>query len=358
MPANRTKPARTLWTLCLALLWLCPVAVGCSGARSAYYRAVREYQPAGSLLQVTQTAEANAVIKTARTLGFVAPPGCGQAAAGSKTAGTADCPLLMAELETAAIKRGYAVVSWRTIVTSATPVEAARALGADLVLRVRETKSQVQPATDLRPGKVRFLLRTAAASPRQVTLRVADEAALGSRCQPGFEQLAKQQLPARALILDALGATTGKPIWSATRRFANEESPSGRFYSEQSVRVLARSNWARSFGAGLIAVSAITYFAVWTRDSEEPFALGAARDAGTYSAIPGVAAAGLVGAAFAPRSLWSYPDPQPLLCSRGEARWLYGASAKASRAAIRGRQFARQAIERLQSAAHNSEAKR
>jgi len=336
--------------LCFALLWLCLGAVGCSGVRSAYYRAVREHQPAGSLLEVTQTAEANAVIKTARTLGFVAPPGCGQAAAGSKTAGMADCPLLMAELETAAIKRGYAVVSWRATVSSATPAEAARALGADLVLRARETNGKLQPATDLRPGKDRFLLRTVAASPRQVTLRVADEAALGARCRSGFERLAQQRLPARTLVLDALGPTSGKPIWSAKRRFANEESSSGRFYAEQSVRVVARSNLAKVFGAGLIVAAAVGVVVVTTKGDDIA--------AGAHSAIAGVAAAGLAGAVFAPRSLWSYPDPQPLLCSRGEARWLHGASAKASRAAIRGRQFAGQAIERLQSAARNSEAKR
>lgn len=213
------------WILCGVVVSL----LGCAGPRTYGVRFNLEGQRQVDLASTPPSPEVATILRGATTLAFNPPDACRDVkAAGAGASEVSNvmrlsCGVLMTELEGAAAREGFQVVSWQTLRGSAPAITYAKENHVDVLFELNDLSFDV-PVQDLYTfTDVSFFSRddkTNAIKP----LVVSDALGTGKRCQ---EQFLKNFDPTLTVTLDAKMVTVadGRVRWAFrdTRRERADE---------------------------------------------------------------------------------------------------------------------------------------
>lgn len=293
-------------------------ALGCAGPRAYVAEMNLEARRIVETANAEPTPEARNVVKAASTIAFNPPDVCRDTKAAGPGATEVSnvlrlqCGVLMTELEGAASRAGFSVVSWQTLRGgTGRPIEYARENKVDLLFEVNDLSFDI-PVQDLYSFTgVTYLQRKAEGGPFS-PLVVHDARGVAKRCQEDFWRKAA---PPLTVTIDVKMVTVadGRVRW--TYRNTKSEERSEKLRVTRTWIVNPTSNVGSSVtGAGLgIALSGLVFVLVPAISPDEP-STRSLRD--TLQKVGGVAIG--VGAALALVGLlipMQYPDPDAMICS-------------------------------------------
>ena len=290
-------------------------ASGCAGAK--LYIVDMDLQSR----RVLQTAnaepapEARAIVKLATSLAFNPPDVCTDVkAAGAGATEVSNvmrlqCGVLMTELEAAATRAGFSVLSWQTL-RSGRAIDYARTNNVDIIFEVNDLSFDI-PVQDLYSvTNMSFRERPVSGGPVK-PLVVADTMATAKRCQ---EQYWKTAQPTQTVTLDVkmVSVADGRVRWTYRDTRTDDTGEKLQVTRSWVAGPEQRLSSLAGLGAGAIgggAVLALLPLLIAPETQSER------ATANTLQAVGGVAigvgVASLIVAFILPRD---YPSPDSILC--------------------------------------------
>lgn len=259
--------------------------------------------------------EAKDIVKQATSLAFNPPDACSDvkaAGAGASEVGNVmrlQCGVLMTELEAAATRAGFSVLSWQTL-RGGRAIDYAREKNVDLLFEVNDLSFDL-PVQDLYSvSNVAFFEAKAEGGVRQ-PLVVPDAMGTARRCQ---EQYWKAATPAQTVTLDVklVSVNDGRVRW--TYRDTLSDDLGQRLQVERSWLAHPQPGGSGLFSASAVGIGAglalllIPVIDPPVSDKE----VATARTLQTIGGVAvGVGVAALVASFLIPQP---YPSPDAVLC--------------------------------------------
>ena len=292
-------------------------ALGCASPKAYVVHLDLEARRMIETGRTEPTADARSVVKAATTIAFNPPDACRDTKAAGPGATEVSnvlrlqCGVLMTELEAAASRAGFSVVSWQTLRGgSGRPIEYARENKVDILFEVNDLSFDI-PVQDLYSfTNVTFQQRKADGGPTS-PLVVHDAMGLAKRCQ---EDYWRKEGPALMVTIDVKMVTVadGRVRW--TYRNMKTEEGSEKLRVTRTWIADPSSSGSSLIGAGLgIALTGGVFVLVPAISGTTP------ETQSTSDALQKVGAVGIgLGAALAIVGLVlpkEYPDPDTTICS-------------------------------------------
>lgn len=200
-------------TLALAVVF----ASGCAGSKLYVVNMDLESRRVLQTANPEPVPEAREIVKTATSLAFNPPDVCTDVKAAGAGATEVNnvmrlqCGVLMTELEAAATRAGFSVLSWQTL-RSGRAIDYARSANIDILFEVNDLSFDI-PVQDLYSvTNMSFSERPAEGGPTR-PLVVSDTMTTAKRCQ---EQYWRQAQPAQTVTLDVkmVSVADGRVRWT------------------------------------------------------------------------------------------------------------------------------------------------
>lgn len=259
--------------------------------------------------------EARDIVKTATSLAFNPPDACSDVKAAGAGATEVNnvmrlqCGVLMTELEAAATRAGFSVLSWQTL-RGGRAIDYAREKNVDILFEVNDLSFDI-PVQDLYSVTNMAFTESPAAGGAQRPLVVPDAMGTARRCQ---EQYWKAATPAQTVTLDVkmVSVNDGRVRWTYRDTMSDDLG--------QKLQV--RRSWMaqpEQGGSGLLTLSAVGVGAglafILIPVLDPPSTAKEEATAETLRIIGGVTigvgVAALITSFVLPKS---YPPPDALIC--------------------------------------------
>lgn len=297
--------------------WLALTALLGSGCAGPRLYTVEMDLASRQVLQPTglgPTDEARDVVRAATTLAFNPPDSCTDVkAAGAGATELASvmrlqCGVLMTELEAAASRAGFSVVSWQTLrrTSEARPIDYARENKVDLLFEVNELSFDVPIQDQYSVTNMRFHQREGQGGQRPLV--VSDAMATARRCQ---EQYFKSARPAQTATLDVkmVSVADGRVRWTYRDTKADADGRSLQVARSWQVLPSRNANPLLPLGAVGLGLGLGFYIAPMLDDTSDPAFKRSFQTAGLVGMAIGAGA--LIASFFIPPD---YAAPDDVLC--------------------------------------------
>ncbi len=259
--------------------------------------------------------EARDIVKAAVSLAFNPPDACSDVKAAGAGATEVNnvmrlqCGVLMTELEAAATRAGFSVLSWQTL-RGGRAIDYAREKNVDILFEVNDLSFDI-PVQDLYSVTNMAFTERPAAGGAQRPLVVPDTMTTARRCQ---EQYWKAATPAQTVTLDVkmVSVSDGRVRWTYRDTMSDDLGQ----------RLQVRRSWLaqpEQSGSGLITLSGVAVGAglglILIPVLDPPSTAKEEATAETLRLIGGVSigvgVAALITSFILPKS---YPEPDALIC--------------------------------------------